>query len=241
MRNYLTFNGVNSTAYGVYISGQGTFSAPQKEANFISIPGRNGDLIGKSDKFRNLELTYPAFIYTNFKNNIRDFRNFLNSINGYAVLRDTYHTDEFRLAAYASEFEPEVVTKNDAGSFDIVFNCKPQRFLDSGTVQTTYTANSFSINNRTLFTARPKIEVVIDNSADYGQIVINRETIRIYAVDTTIIIDSEMQDCYYDATSYNQFVAFYSNNFPVLKPGINNFSKSANITSLKITPNWWRL
>lgn len=240
MRNYLTFNGVDSTAYGVYISGQGTFSAPQKEVNFINVPGRNGDLIGKSDKFRNLELTYPAFIYTNFKNNIRDFRNFLNSINGYAVLRDTYHTDEFRLAAYASEFEPEVVTKNDAGSFDIVFNCKPQRFLDSGTVQTTYTANSFTINNPTLFNAKPKIEAVIANSGTYGQIVIGGETITINAVNTTVVIDSEMQDCYNGTTSYNDSVVFSDNNFPVFKPGANAITKTSNVT-LKITPNWWRV
>jgi phage-related protein len=240
MRNYLTFNGVDSTAYGVYISGQGTFSAPQKEVNFINVPGRNGDLIGKSDKFRNLELTYPAFIYTNFKNNIRDFRNFLNSINGYAVLRDTYHTDEFRLAAYVSEFEPEVVTKNDAGSFDIVFNCKPQRFLDSGTVQTTYTANSFTINNPTLFNAKPKIEAVIANSGTYGQIVIGGETITINVVNTTVVIDSEMQDCYNGTTSYNDAVVFSDNNFPVLKPGANAITKTSNVT-LKITPNWWRV
>ena len=126
MRNYFEFGGLDSRDFGVYISGQGTFKAPQREYNFLSVPGRNGDLIGTERKFQNAELTYPAFIYSNFKQNISDFRNALNSLVGYQRLTDSYHTDEFRMAAYASEFEPDVVPMNNAGEFEITFNCKPR-------------------------------------------------------------------------------------------------------------------
>lgn len=132
MRNWFVLNGVDSRDFGVYISGQGTFSAPRREYDMISIPGRNGDLVGNEKRFENLELTYRAFIYANFKENIRNFRNFLLSQVGYKKLTDSYHPDEFRMAVYEGPFEPDVTPRNDAGEFEIVFNCKPQRYLNSG-------------------------------------------------------------------------------------------------------------
>ena len=132
MRNYFIYNGRDSRDFGVYISGQGTFSAPQKAYTFYNIPGRNGALIGYDNRFENIEVSYDAFIYKDFSKNIAEFRSFLLSVPGYARLEDSYHPDEFRMAAYVGAFEPEVTPKNDAGQFTITFNCKPQRYLLSG-------------------------------------------------------------------------------------------------------------
>ena len=76
---------------------------------------------------------------------------------------------------YAGPFDPEVSAKNDVGKFDIVFNCKPQRFLTSGSTKTTLTANG-TITNPTRFAARPLLEV-----NGYGAIDINGETVSINA------------------------------------------------------------
>lgn len=132
MRNYLTFGGRDSRDFGVYISGQGTFSAPEKAYTFYSIPGRSGALIGNERRLENIKVSYECFIYSNFSQNIADFRTFLLSLDGYQELTDSYHPDEFRLACYTGPFEPTVTTKNDAGSFTLTFNCKPQRYLYSG-------------------------------------------------------------------------------------------------------------
>lgn len=132
MRNYFTFDGVDSRSFGVYISGQGTFKAPARSYDAIEIPGRNGALLGIDSRLGNVELTYPAFIYSNFKENIAAFRAFLLSHKGYFKLKDSYHPDEFRLAYYPGPFEPDVTSANNAGSFDITFICKPQRYLESG-------------------------------------------------------------------------------------------------------------
>ena len=53
MRNWFVLNGVDSRDFGVYISGQGTFSAPRREYDMISIPGRNGDLVGNEKRLEN--------------------------------------------------------------------------------------------------------------------------------------------------------------------------------------------
>lgn len=132
MRNYFTFDGVDSRSFGVYISGQGTFKAPARSYDAIEIPGRNGALLGMDSRLGNVELTYPAFIYSNFAENIAAFRAFLLSHKGYFKLKDSYHPDEFRLAYYPGPFEPDVTSANNAGSFDITFICKPQRYLESG-------------------------------------------------------------------------------------------------------------
>lgn len=138
MRNYFIYNGRDSRDFGVYISGQGTFKAPQKAYQFYNIPGRNGALIGYDNRFENIDISYEAFIYKDFNKNIAEFRSFLLSVPGYARLEDSYHPDEFRMAAYVGPFDPTITSKNDAGSFVITFNCKPQRYLLSGETEYTW-------------------------------------------------------------------------------------------------------
>lgn len=63
MRNYFTFNGVDSRDYGIYISGTGRLTIPEKSYNFQNIAGRNGDLIvDAAATLQNDVITYPAFI-----------------------------------------------------------------------------------------------------------------------------------------------------------------------------------
>lgn len=145
MRNYFTLNGVDSRDFGVYINGQGTYSAPEKDYTFYQIPGRSGDIIGSENRLMNIEITYHAFIYADFDNNMAAFRSFLLSLDGYQRLEDSYHPDEFRMACYTGPFDPAVTVVNDAGEFDIVFNCKPQRFLKSGETSYSFVANAEDI------------------------------------------------------------------------------------------------
>lgn len=158
MRNYLIIAGADSRDYGVYISGQGTFSAPEKAYEFYSVPGRNGAIIGNENRLENIEVSYECFIYSNFDKNISEFRTFLLSLNGYQTLSDSYHPKEYRYAVYVGPFEPEVTPKNDAGAFTLTFNCKPQRYLTSGDYVFKYTGNSGSeFRGESIFAYYPAI------------------------------------------------------------------------------------
>ena len=233
MRNYFTLGGTDSRTMGVYISGQGVFSAPARSYDFISVPGRNGDLLGIDTSLTNGELTYPAFIYTNFKSNVADLRAFLLSQTGWMRLEDTYNPNEYRMVVYQGPFEPNVTMINDAGSFDITFTCKPQRFLKSGETATTFTANG-TISNPTKFDAQPLIRAY-----GTGTVGIGSTTITISSADTYTDIDCEMMDCFKGSTSKNQYVSFSGNDFPVLKSGSNGVALGTGITKVEITPRWW--
>lgn len=232
-RNYFTLAGTDSRDFGVYINGQGTFNAPSRSYDFISIPGRNGDLIGTEKRLDNVELTYHAFIYHNFEQNIEDFRSFLLSLIGYQRLTDSYHADEFRLVAYEGPFEADVVAMNNAGEFDVTFNCKPQRFLTSGEAVTTLTANG-SITNPTRFNSQPLLRV-------YGKGVlgIGSQSITILSADTYTDIDCEMMDAYKGTASRNAYIQLSDYNFPTFAPGRNNIRLGSGITRVEITPRWF--
>lgn len=177
MRNSIIFGGVDSADYGIYIGGEGTFNAPKRDVEMISIPGRNGAFALDKGRFENIEVTYSAFNYeidlATFAQNLSDFRNAICSQKGYQRLTDTFHTDEYRMAAYISGLEIKPIEFNTASTFDIVFDCKPQRYLTSGEAAVTVT-NGQTITNPTLFDASPLLEVT-----GYGNINLNDNVITI--------------------------------------------------------------
>ena len=235
MRNYFTFAGHDSRDYGVYISGSGTFDAPQRVYEMISVPGRNGDLVGAERRLENIEVTYPAFVYADFKQNMAALKGMLLSQIGYQRLEDTYHPDEFRLALYSGGMTVEPTGRNDAGQFDLTFTCKPQRYLKSGETVITV-ASGGSVSNPTDFESQPLIKVT-----GYGQLQIGTTTITIASGFSAVTIDSEMMDCYSGTQSANSKVTFSGNNFPTLKPGSNGVVYGSGITKVEITPRWWRV
>lgn len=134
--NYIEFGGVKSSDYGIYVSGEGTFNAPERDVELIEIPGRNGDFSLDKGRFKNITVTYPAFNYetnlTDFRTRLSDFRNALKSKLGYQRLEDTFHPDEYRMATFVDMIDVNPVMYNTASTIELTFNCKPQRFLKSG-------------------------------------------------------------------------------------------------------------
>lgn len=131
----LEFDGQSSKNFGVYITGEAVFNAPERDVEMISIAGRNGSFALDKGRFENIEVTYPAGIFadteTDFAEAISDFRNFLCSRKGYVRLTDEYNPAEYRMAIYKSGLDVSP-TQLKAGEFNITFDCKPQRYLLSG-------------------------------------------------------------------------------------------------------------
>lgn len=131
----LVFDGEDSRDYGVYITGEAVYNAPEREVEMISIPGRSGAFALDKGRFENIEVSYPAGIFadneTDFAEAISDFRNFLCSRRGYVRLTDEYNPNEYRMAIYKSGLEV-TPAQLKAGEFNITFDCKPQRWLTSG-------------------------------------------------------------------------------------------------------------
>lgn len=179
--NTITFGNVNSADFGIYISGEGVFNAPVRDADMISIPGRNGSFLLDKGRFENIEVTYRAFNteanMATFIANVDAFRNAIVSQKGYQRLEDTFHTDEYRMASFIGGLEINPVLYNDHTSeFDITFNCKPQRFLKSGETQQSV-VNGGNLLNPTLFESNPLVMV-----QGYGTLNIGDKSVRVDSV-----------------------------------------------------------
>lgn len=157
--NTLTFAGVNSGSYGIYITGEAVYNAPERSVEVVSVPGRNGSIMIDQGHWENIEVRYPAGTFAeteaDFRANLAAFRNAVVSKLGYQRLSDTYHPDEYRMAVYVSGLEVAPAARNKAGEFTLVFNCKPQRWLTSGEAASTIAASGNTISNPTLYEASP--------------------------------------------------------------------------------------
>ena len=174
----LTFGGIDSATYGVYITGEAVYNSPARSVEMVSVPGRNGAVLIDNGYFENIEVTYPAGIpgtdQSDFATKISDFRNAVLSQVGYQRLTDEYNPSEYRMATYISGLEVEAVEgqQGTVGEFELVFNCKPQRFLTSGEAAVAV-ANNGTITNPTLFDAKPLLQLKGE-----GNIAINGETMK---------------------------------------------------------------
>lgn len=235
--NYFTFGDVVSNEYGVWISGTGTFDAPERDLEYAEIPGRNRALILDNGRFRNIEITYPAFISKQFDSRFDVFKAALLQYAGtYQMLSDTYHPNEFRLATFTGGIETETGPYNKAGSFDLVFDCGPQRYLNSGLVRQTFTAAG-TITNPTLYAARPTIRVY-----GSGTVGIGSQTITIASHSWPYIdIDCEAMDARYGANNANSYVSVTGDAFPVLAPGNTSIRPGGSVTRVQIQPRWWTI
>ena len=179
----LTVGGINSLDYGVYITGEAVYNAPEKRVEFISIPGRSGDLVIDNGVYENIEVKYPAGVFgddqSDFASKIRAYRNALKSQSGYQRITDTYNPNEYRLGLFVDPFEVDVVQQSKAGEFDIVFNCQPFRYLTSGEVEQTI-ADGGTITNPTLLGSKPLVSFLSANNNPSGWFSMGDKRIYVY-------------------------------------------------------------
>ena len=232
MMHFLTFAGKSSQDFGIRISGEATFNSPERKCTEVEVAGRNGTIIIDEGAFNNIIVNYPSYIIIDMPQRVRDFVNYMNSFAGYQRLEDTYAPDVFRLAQYKGGLD--VKSKgymNRQGTFDIEFNCKPQRFLKSGEVIQTFNTNG-TIYNMTNFASQPLIRAY-GNAA--GTVGIGHYLITISQIDEYVDIDCELMDAFKGAVNCNANVSFNADEFK-LSSGANGVTFTGGITKVEIKP-----
>lgn len=168
----LRFGSVDSGDYGIYITGAAVYNAPERAVEKVSVPGRNGAILIDMGHFENVSISYPAGSFAasqgEFSANIADFRNAILSQRGYQRLEDDYNPNEYRMGNASAGFEVEAKAGGKAGEFDLIFDCKPQRFLVSGETETTIAASGDTITNPTRFESQPLLKL-----DGYGKVAFN--------------------------------------------------------------------
>ena len=175
--NSLQFDNIDSLDHGIYITGESVYDSPERDVEAVEIAGRSGDYLLDKGRWENIEVTYHCGCFGDgqsaFANKIRNFRNLLASKRGYQRITDSYNPAEYRMGAFTNPVEVDAVSMKRAGEFDVVFNCKPQRYLMSGEAEQTITSGQ-TLFNPTPFEASPVIM-----AEGYGTIGFNGYSINI--------------------------------------------------------------
>lgn len=175
--NSLQFDNIDSLDHGIYITGESVYDSPERDVQAVEIAGRSGDYLLDKGRWKNIEVTYHCGCFgddqADFANKIRNFRNQLASKRGYKRIVDSYNPTEYRMGTFTNPVEVDTVSMKRAGEFDVVFNCKPQRYLMSGEAEQTITSGQ-TLFNPTPFEASPLLKV-----NGYGTIGFNAYSINI--------------------------------------------------------------
>lgn len=233
----IIFNGTSSADLNVEVETPPKYIIPERDYDITHVPGRNGDLVLDTGSFQNVERTYSINVLGkngNYTEAASRVMSWLHSSVGYARLEDSYEPEYYREAIYKDNLEMENLFM-EAGKADISFNCKPQRFLKMGEYPVHFTLTG-AINNPTRFNSLPIIYI---NGSGAGSVSVGDDLITISEIGTTTVIDSDLQDAYYDTENRNAYVTM--DDFPKLEPGFNEVSFTGGVTSVSIIPRWWTL
>lgn len=220
-------NGKNSQDYGVYLINGNIFDKPKRVVEYVSVPGRSGDLTIDKDRWENIDITYTFAAYDNAIERLQGWIAFLNANTGYQTIETSLEPEIFRQGVLREISSPQV-SMTGGGYVDVVFNCKPQKWLRDNPFMNVRPSGSGSlvttrVDNPTKYDARPLLRVKkYVNAASTERIVFNNyyadsngyivKTLRQYdiRVSTTdeIWIDCESGEAYNGSTSYNQYVSF---------------------------------
>ena len=236
----LWFDGRCCSDFGIVATGSGTYNAPERDRDIVSVAGRNGDLTFDKGRYKNISVSYPVSICKNFSENARVARNWMLSRIGYKRLEDDYHPETFRMAMFEGPVDFDVKFLNRSGEAKLIFNCKPQRFLKSGEYPVTFSSNGI-LHNPTMCEALPLITVY---GAGAGFINVGGTAVTIKEMTDILILDCESQNAYRqvgEGASQNKNDTIYAPEFPVLSSGDNVVSFSGGVTKVEIVPRWWEL
>lgn len=236
---YFTYNGRSSADLGLHIEKEDVFSAPEYDAEFISIPGRSGDIINPNRRFANIKVTYTVFLA---RKNIAALAAVLRDIKGwlysepdrYHEITDSYDAEYFRYGVISGNLDIEEQL-NKVGSFTVTFICKPYKYSFAGQQTVSADASELTITNPTAFESKPYIKLY-----GSGTVVLMIQTqgrgMMISDLDEYIEIDSELMNCFKDTILKNDKVK--GAEFPVLKPGTNTISCVGAVTRIEVIPRW---
>ena len=240
--SYFTYNGRSSAEFGLHIEKKDVFSAPEYDAEFISIPGRSGDIINPNRRFSNIKVTYTVFLARKnpaaLASVLRDIKGWLYAEpDRYHELTDSYDVKYFRYGVISGSLDIEEQL-NKVGSFTVTFNCKPYKYSFAGQEVLASGTRRLSVTNPTAFTSKPYIKIYGGGTV---RLMIQPEgegtnLWTISEVDETIEIDSELMNCFKDTTLKNDTVT--GDGFPMLKPGTTTIACAGNVQRIEVIPRW---
>lgn len=230
----LVVGNINCKDYGVLVSDAGIYASPEPDYTSYEIAGRNGDLHINNGRYKNVDITYQAFIAHEFEDRFVPFRSAILSQEGYVRIEDDFKQDMYRLGRLKSGIEGKIKLARGIGTFELEFDCKPQWYLKSGEQETVFTENG-SILNPTVFPSKPLIRV-------YGKGTVTVGT-NVFVINTAgtefIEIDTDSKQAYEGTANRNSNIKV--NQWGSLSSGNNTITLGTGITKVTVKPRWYEL
>lgn len=242
--HHFNFNGEDSRTFGVYILSKTVFNKPARSVSFISVPGRDGDIIADSGgNYSNLQLSLKLRMFaksiTQNKENDFEFAYqqvmwWLSQSANYARYSDSYEPNYYRLACIMSGIKAEQI-RDDVMDFEIVMSCKPYKYCFAGDKKITLLSGG-KIYNPENYASKPYMKITPSDGTTDFSIAVNGGVYSFYQADGYVEIDSEEMNVFKGTVNKNNDYAATS--FPTFISGKNNIAFLGNITQIEIIPRW---
>lgn len=202
----ITFNGISSKDLDILIELVPDYETPERDYDIIRIPGRSGDIVIDKGSYKNVDKTYYLAMANgkSLPEMSKTIMNWLLGQSGYVRLEDSYEPGYFRYAMYKGPLSIRNIL-NRAARAQIIFSCKPQRFLLSGENKTAFeyasaTGSGGVMTNPTVFQSKPLIIVHgLDGNPITGTVNIGGCLCVIdgaYTPNEQVFIDCEAEEVY---------------------------------------------
>lgn len=251
----ITVANMNLSAFNVFTDESETFVTPEKDYEFVEIPGLNGRLTIDNHRLKDITLPVNCFIRKNFATNYTNLMNFLLGLDGYAPIELSNDPNHVRYGLFYNSVKPDTGSFNKSGRFTLNFNCRPERYIANiQPINVTY--SDYDIYGYNDFDAKPIIQF---NGNGWFKIESGDEqfgTFRSFTINVAgresdpdsakhgVIINTEQMTCYnLDYTNASNDVVL-QNGYPVLTGGKNTVtysSSSSQTNKLIIQPRWWEI
>lgn len=221
-------NNQNTKNLGFALVGRPSIPSADKKYEATEIEGRDGALT-KFLGYQDLKFTLKFNIL--FQNDIKQK---LREIKGLLSVAKTLSFDDspnfFYKIKRAQISDTETIIKSH-GSFSVEFHAEPFEFESSSVLEYSNPTNLI-IRNNTSYFSQPIIKI-------FGQgnikLFVNDELVEVKQINEGIVIDSEMQEAYYNDNNMNHQML---GNFPTFGIGENIIKLEGNIDKIEILPNW---
>lgn len=202
----ITFNGASSDDYGIRVEKCPDYNSAERKVEFISVEGRNGDLVRDTGAYNNVTQTYEVY----FGDDSATFQELSSAVSrwllgsrGYCRLEDDYFPDVYRLAVYNGMIQNRNFM-NMKGRSVLKFNCKPQRFLKSGEQWQSIASGSSFTND--YMPCYPVFEIRGNGTVSYGSTTITVSN----NASGVLYVDTELQDAFTGSLAEEPFSIPYS-------------------------------
>lgn len=242
----LNVGGVLSTDYNIFVLGVDDANIPVRDYSVYSIPGRSRDLHYDNGRFENIDRTYQ--LYARSESNVtaeemmRSFCAELMLLKGYQEIKDSLHTDYYKLGEFKGGVEPKFSRFMDGVRFDLTFDCDARKYLTSGEAEIdisntgTATWQGKTLVNPGTMPAKPLL-IFSDMTSSNPSINYGGQYVTIENYSGTLVYDCELGDAY-DRTSHANLNSYvYRGSLLELQPGSDYITVKTGAT-VKIIPRW---